>query len=248
MATQPKKEKRKKKGLKKKDTINGDLVGIRGDGPAGPPPPSSSQYDRPEGLNSFIAGARDRPASTPPPPPPSNSGGPAAPNSSSGSRRGGPRVGGPRSPPPPKGGSGGSRDQFIEKEITLPQNARPGMKVSVKVDGSEAKFTLPHGAKPGMKIKVKVKRRAASTQANLAHDNHRAVDDRGNFIRPPQSRQAPPRSARDVVQNVRGETNRMFGGMTGRRRVDPDFFEDWKKWQMCELLVMQDVSSMNETS
>ena len=161
MSSKPKGSKKKKKGLKKQHTLEGDVIGISG-------VPTPPQYDRQDTLDGFIAQPHE------PPPPPVQSRAPPGP----------PRRQ-PRAPPTTTGGGGGEGEgegegggqQLIEKEITLPHNAKPGMKVSVSVDGSEAKFTLPHGAKPGMKIKVKIKRKAASTQANLAHDTHRPVDD-----------------------------------------------------------------------
>ena len=59
---------------------------------------------------------------------------------------------------------------YVVKEITLPDNAKPGMTLSITVHGSKAEFKLPQDAKPGMKIRVKVeaKGRAAAAVAAAA--------------------------------------------------------------------------------
>ena len=144
-------------------------------------------------------------------------------------------------PPPPPFETPIQSSNFIEREFEIPKNASPGMAVTVHIDGNEAKFKLPHTAKPGMKIKIKVKKKSLSTQANLAHDTHRAIDDRGNFIRPQQIYQAAPTSATDVVNNVRNEASRLFGRSRNTSNFVTAYFRHWQKWEMCEILVRKDI-------
>lgn len=143
------------------------------------------------------------------------------------------------------------KTDLVSYPIKLPQSARPGMPIAIKLPtGEKIEIRVPPGYKPGATLKINVRKHKTANMG--AVDTRRALPidhATGQFHRPAAIEDAEAgHTVRAHVQRMQEDVQRTVQNTFGGRYGDPlkDFFQHWSNYEMCQALVDRGIEIRHE--